>query len=94
MQRGHSPNHSDLATASRTIMAALVATRLLVRVRRDALTPESVYAWAAGHRPSLLASPLLARYGFGRPAQDVSDLGRVHDPRTHPAPDLRARSRV
>lgn len=34
---------------------ALVAAKLLVRVRPDGLTPESVRAWAAGHRPALLA---------------------------------------
>lgn len=73
-------------------VAALVAARLLVRVRRDALTPESVYAWAAGHRPSLLVLPLLARYWLGCPAQDAGDLGCVHNPRTHPVPDLGARS--
>lgn len=40
---------------------ALVKARLLVRVRPDGLTPESVRSWAAGHRPALLADPLLHR---------------------------------
>ena len=46
-------------------VAVLVAARLLVRVGRDGLSPESVYAWAAGHRPELLASPLLASTAAG-----------------------------
>ncbi|HVX23313.1 MAG TPA: hypothetical protein VHB02_18375 [Acidimicrobiales bacterium] len=58
---------------SESQVAALVAARLLVRARRDGLTPESVYSWAAGHRPDLLASPLLYLRGFDHPPTAARD---------------------
>jgi integrase len=39
---------------------ALVSSRALVRIRRDALCAASVHAWVIGHRPDLLDCELLA----------------------------------